>query len=54
MKLKNNKEPFERLSDSEEKRKYILRKRQEWEENKEIKEFFYQPMEFPVNDDRDS
>ena len=51
MKYTNNKQPFEKLSDNEEKRKYILRKRQEWEDNKELREFFYTPLEYPVKED---
>jgi len=35
----------------DEKKKYILRKRQEWESSKEIREFFYAPLEFPYNED---
>jgi hypothetical protein len=31
-------------------KKYILRKRQEFEATKELKEFFYKPMEFPIDD----
>ena len=35
----------------DEKKKYILRKRQEFETEKELRAFFYAPSEFPHDDD---
>ncbi len=47
----NESRNFEKPSPEDEKKKYILRKRREWEDNKEIREFFYTPLTFPVKEE---
>lgn len=55
--MQKNKKDFERVlpetKPDDFKKGYLLRKRQEFESSQELKEFFYAPEEFPVNEDPD-
>jgi len=44
---------YRHVDPTEDSKKYVLRKRQEWETNKEIREFFYEPLDFPYDEDKE-